>query len=50
MPIHNFYCGNCQKILEALIPLKDTDKKVKCPYCKKNLKKLMSAPKTIKIN
>ena len=42
MPLHDFVCGKCLKRYEIIIPLKEMDKKVKCPHCKKELKKIMA--------
>jgi putative FmdB family regulatory protein len=50
MPLQDYYCTNCAKIYEIIVPLAQTDKKIKCPNCKRVLKKHISAPKTIKIN
>ena len=50
MPIHDFYCAKCSKLFEIIVPLSKTNKAVKCPYCKKKLKKGLSAPKVIRIN
>lgn len=50
MPLQDYHCKNCAKIYEIIVPLAENDKKIKCPECKKVLKKLLSPPKTIKIN
>lgn len=49
MPLFDFVCGKCLKKYEIIIPLKEMDKKVKCPHCKKELKKIM-APVFFRIN
>lgn len=41
MPIYVFRCDKCNKIWELLIKLADFDKKVECPDCKKEMKRLM---------
>ena len=50
MPLYDYYCKKCAKIHEIIVRLDKIDTKIKCPYCKKTLKKLQSPPKTIKIN
>jgi len=50
MPMQDYYCKNCAKIYEILVPLAKNDEKIPCPYCKEVLIKHISAPKTIKIN
>jgi len=50
MPLQDYFCTNCEKVYEIIVPLAENDKKIKCPHCKKLLKKHISAPKTIKIN
>ena len=50
MPMQDYFCAKCHKLYEIMVPLRLTDKKIKCPHCKKALKKHISAPKTIKIN
>ena len=42
MPLHDYYCLDCQKVFEVLVPLKKTDDAVKCPKCRKTLKKRIS--------
>ena len=42
MPLFDFICKKCEKIFEVIVPLSYSKKKIKCPYCKKQLKKLMS--------
>lgn len=48
MPLHDYFCTDCEKVYEVLVPLKDTDKKVPCPKCEKPLKKRI-APVRIKL-
>ena len=42
MPRYDYECENCSKskiyTFEADLPLKDSDKKPKCPKCKSNTK------------
>lgn len=42
MPLYEYSCDKCNKHFEVIVSL-DEKKKVKCPYCKKVLQKLMSA-------
>lgn len=49
MPLYVKWCKNCEKVYEVIIPLKDYDKKVKCPHCKKTLGKIMT-PVCFKVN
>lgn len=39
MPLFEYYCHDCERTFEAIVPLKEYNKKVKCPKCKKDLKK-----------
>ena len=39
MPLYSYYCLDCEKTYEAIVPLKEYDKKIKCPKCKKKLNK-----------
>ena len=50
MPLQVYFCKKCAKIYDIIVPLAETDDKIKCPYCKKVLIKRISPPKTIKIN
>lgn len=43
MPLYEFVCERCLKVLEFIVPLEEFDKRVRCPYCKKEVKRLMSA-------
>jgi putative FmdB family regulatory protein len=42
MPLYEFLCSKCMKILEFIVPLDKFETKVKCPHCKKMVKRLMS--------
>lgn len=42
MPLFDYICGKCFKQYEVIVPLKDVGKKVKCPHCKKSLKKILT--------
>jgi len=50
MPLYDMLCEKCQLYYEVTIPLTELHKKVKCPKCKKILRRKMSAPKVIRIN
>lgn len=39
MPLYDYYCTKCIKTYEVLQSLKEHDKKVLCPICKRELKK-----------
>ena len=39
MPLYVYYCRKCMKVYEAIVPLKDWDKPVKCPHCEEEMKK-----------
>ena len=41
MPLLSYLCENCDKILEFTVPLKDWETKIKCPYCKKEVKQII---------
>lgn len=40
--LYAFHCKECKKVYEVILPLKQYDKKVKCPYCKKRLNKIIT--------
>jgi len=42
--LYTYHCVDCAKIYEIMVKLKDYDKEIKCPHCKKPLKKQMDAP------
>jgi putative FmdB family regulatory protein len=42
VPLYCFVCKKCEKMFEAIVPLSDSDKEVKCQYCGKPLKKLIT--------
>ena len=50
MPNYDYMCLNCQKIYEISVRLDKIDEKIKCPNCKKKLKKRIHAPKIVRIN
>ncbi len=39
MPLYEFYCKKCNKIIYNIVPLAEADKKVKCHHCGEPLKK-----------
>jgi putative FmdB family regulatory protein len=43
MPLYEYLCVNCMKLLEFIVPLDKFDKKIKCPHCKKEVKRIMSS-------
>jgi len=42
MPIYEFYCGNCNTIIEEILPV-GSKKKIKCKECGKFRKIIMSS-------
>lgn len=49
MPIYEYKCMDCQNIFEVLI--NGPKNLIKCSYCgSENLKKIISAPNTLRIN
>lgn len=44
MPLYIYYCKKCKKGFELIIPLSQADDKISCKYCKKRLKKIVTAP------
>ncbi len=42
MPLYEFICGSCLKVFEFIVPLDKYEKKIKCPHCKKEVKRIMS--------
>ncbi len=43
MPRYDFLCDTCKKVFEVGVPLKEYGKKIKCPYCKIELKRQLTA-------
>lgn len=39
-----YHCKDCNKLFEALVKLKDFDNIVRCPECREEMKRCMSAP------
>jgi putative FmdB family regulatory protein len=46
---YDFDCEKCKKIFEVGVELKDFDKEVKCPKCKKPMKRVLH-PVRFRIN
>jgi putative FmdB family regulatory protein len=42
MPLYDFWCKDCMKTYEVILPLAKSDEKVKCPHCKKKLKRIIA--------
>lgn len=42
MPLYQFLCTDCLKLLEFMIPLAKFESKVYCPHCKKEVKRILS--------
>jgi len=42
MPLYSYYCIACLKTYEITIPLSRYGEKVKCPHCKRILKKAIT--------
>jgi len=40
--LFDFWCKDCMKTYEVMIPIKKLKTKIKCPHCKKELKKIIS--------
>jgi len=49
MPMYDYRCEDCDKTFEIYVPLDKLEEEIKCPYCKKPLKKEMS-PVFFKVN
>lgn len=43
MPLYEFECQKCNKLFEVIVPMSQSGDVIKCPYCKRKLKKRMSA-------
>jgi len=43
MPLFVYKCLKCLKVYEIIVPLAKLDKKIRCPHCKKALKKEISS-------
>lgn len=42
MALHDYYCTDCERVFEVLVPMDRLDDPVKCPKCRKRLKKRFS--------
>lgn len=47
---YEYECIPCKKRFEADVKLKDYDKKVKCPRCNKNMRRVITKAIRFKIN
>ena len=43
-PLFAYLCPKCLKGYEMMVPLEKTDKPVKCPKCKKKMRKIITPP------
>lgn len=41
MPMYDYICNNCNKWLEAVRPMADSDKPLNCPHCGKPLERMI---------
>jgi len=41
VPLLQFLCTNCQKLLEFQVPLEKFGTKIRCPHCKKIVKQVL---------
>jgi putative FmdB family regulatory protein len=44
MPMYEYDCNKCKKRYEVIVPLSKSDKKIRCPRCKRKLEKQLAAP------
>jgi putative FmdB family regulatory protein len=44
MPVYEMWCRHCNKLFRVMVPLKYFGEKIRCRYCKKELKMEISAP------
>ncbi|OYD15212.1 hypothetical protein CH330_06305 [candidate division WOR-3 bacterium JGI_Cruoil_03_51_56] len=44
MPIYEYRCESCGKVIEQLRSARETDESVTCPDCSKPMKRVFSAP------
>ena len=42
MPLYSYICDDCEKYFEVFVPLKKRNQSIKCPHCKKKLRKIIS--------
>jgi len=49
MPLLQYLCEPCKKLLEFQVPLEKYGKKIKCPHCKKEVKQVLF-PVYFKVN
>jgi putative FmdB family regulatory protein len=47
MPLYAYWCKDCEKVFEFLVPYKQRDIVLPCPKCTKDLEKLLSSPSFI---
>jgi len=50
MPLYDYWCEKCFKWFEALRLMKDSDKPLKCKYCKRALKRIFIKPTLFRVN
>ena len=41
---YDYWCDNCKKHFEIIIPMKYSDSLIPCKYCKKDMQKIIGAP------
>lgn len=44
MPLYEFECPKCNRIMEQLLSRAEADKPVKCPVCRNYMKRMFSSP------
>lgn len=49
MPLFIYVCTKCEKIFEMMVPLARTGESIKCPKCKRKMKKIITPP-NFKVN
>ncbi len=47
MPIYNYHCPACKASFELLAKMKNSNKRVKCPFCMESADKLVSIPNLV---
>lgn len=43
-PLFAYVCSKCLKVYEMMVPLDKTGEDIKCPKCRKKMKKIITPP------
>ena len=48
MSLHDYMCQHCERVFEVSVPIDKVDSQVKCPICKKPLRKRIAPVRIIR--